>query len=197
MSLGKTRAIPLERLLLVAQDSDREVLEGVISLFNTPTDLVEQILARNPELLEHSPEFYISGNHVYGSAGSLALTLVLSHHPDLSRDLLERMAEIRDSGLHFHLLRHPKADAEILDRVAQPHLAYLAQVALEPAKECDPAKQYSDGAERAEYLEYELWFKLKRSSELTLERLLEHPTLSPATRSRLEAIGNYGHQSPD
>jgi hypothetical protein len=187
LSDGKIRAIPAERLVSLAHDSDRQVLEYVVSNINTPTEVVEQIFARNPELLETGPEFFIKGNHVYGGGGGVTLTLMLSHRLDLSEDLLRRIADICDGGLHFHVIRHPKINARILDRVAQIHLAYLAQVALEPAKECDPAKQYSSGAERAEYLEYELWSKRKGSSERTLELLLEHPALSPATRSRLEA----------
>lgn len=157
LSSGKIRAIPTERLVSLAHDPDRQVLESVVSNIDTPTEVVEQIFVRTPELLETGPEIYISGNHVYGGGGGVTLTLVLKYRLDLSEDLLGRIADICDGGLHFHVLRHPRTNAEILDRVAQTHLNYLAKVASEPAKECNPAKQYSSGAERAEYLEYELW----------------------------------------
>jgi hypothetical protein len=127
LSWGLTRSIPLARLVHLSSDPERKVLEAVLHNSNSPTWLVEQVLAANPSLLEIEPQLYLRGSTIYGSLGYTALGRAVSEHPDLAFEWLERIATIINTSLGYLVVHHVKTTPALLDTMAR---AYLADVAL-------------------------------------------------------------------
>ena len=132
LSFSRNRDIPVERLVKLAGDPERKTLENIIEHDKAPTWLVEQILNQHPELFQIEPELYIQGGTVYGSLSGSPLAGVVENHPDLDYTLLERIAAVVDGSISHRLLRHPKFDLNLLERLTRAHLEYLTQLLAAP-----------------------------------------------------------------
>ena len=134
LSFGHSRTIPVERLIKLSNDPERETLEDIIKHRQAPTWLVEDILGKHPELFEIDPELYIRDGTVYGSLSGDALASAVRHHPDLAETWLERIAQIRDGSSFPFLLAHPNFNLRVLQNLARTNLEFLAELQAKPPK---------------------------------------------------------------
>lgn len=168
LSFSRKREIPVERLVKLANDPEREILEDIIGHRNAPTWLVEQVMNQHPELFAIGPELYIRDGMVYGSLSGNPLARAVENHPDLDYTLLERIASIAEGSIFRCLQAHPKFDLNLLERLARAYLEQLAQLLAAP-----PAPKASAAEQK---LHSDLCFKCAYSfARLTLrENLPEH-----------------------
>jgi hypothetical protein len=120
------RIIPIARLTQLSQDPDSEVLKDVIRNDHSPTELVEQILEQNPSLLNidhrNTIREWILGRDIFGGLSGSFLEYMLSNHPDLSLQLLERLSKVPNKEVLRRVVWHPRVTPEILHAMLAPEL---------------------------------------------------------------------------
>jgi hypothetical protein len=189
LGYSRTRTIPLYRLELLANDTDRDVLEHVLWVKHSPTWLVEKIFAQNPLLFQVDCGFYVHNSSVYGSLECMYLERVLRQHSTLNPKWLEIMAQMFNPTLATVISQHVQVSSQILEGLTDMYSQYLEQHPTpDPTSSPEAQQLEAELIKRSKFLlcDLTLCVRLSQSAQEKILAQVQKTTLIPYSIQKLE-----------